>query len=754
MAAQDLIISRRGAALPSAYLDPDSLSTDGPDGAAILAATLRKRWLLLLVIAVASGGLAVLACLQFGSNTADIKSALIYTGLPDSAAQASREQLGPATGAEMVVSTQILNQLIARRGMELTPSSLAQRIQPAAGRSSSLLNLTLTWQNADEGIAVLNDLMNIFIEGMAAQRKRIQQEHLQHLEMSLLQAQASVGEARDHAEALRKQQQQQLDKGGLTSEQYRTALTKVASAESAVENKKIEQIGIEQQIEALGLLIAATDKNQQDSERELKQDFLRETSDVFKAAQSRYSASSSSARQLTETIARITKFAKSNDAPQVIDRWEKALAQEIEAKSNGLSSEDVKNLGSVYESLHTEYAAKFSDFVSKRQRLDDQREQLLLRLIPLKSLVAMLEQQRVANEKDAQKLGEQITGISSAELNAATSEVDEAGKRQNILAVQRDSLRQLAESRLREWTVSAPASPETTQLRSNRAKLFVLVFAFCGLVFSAPLLVAEWHTQSGSPQMQFARSLRLPVLAEKILDDFSPVQRRANAEARFTAEKMETVRMLTLRIQQSCHNPGSVVLFSSLDSNYSVAPLMAGVAECLAEREERVLLVDAVSPDRALLPVTNLLPQGSSAPLASGKQSQSTTHALAANAAARGGGPGLSEFLHEECDDIGELIRPTGCPGVDLISSGRVGFAREALASSCLTQLLGKCRKNYTIVLVNGPAFNFTADLQMLTARADGIILAATKSVGKDPRARAVVEDLIELGAPIIGLVA
>ena len=337
MAAQDLIISRRGAALPSSYLDPDSLSTDGPDGAAILIATLRKRWLLLLVIALASGGLAVLACLQFGKNTAEIKSTLLYTGLLDSAAQSSPERLGPATGAEMVVSTRILNQLIARRGVELSPSNLAQHIQATAGRSSSLLNLTLSWQDADEGIALLNELMSIFIEGMAAQRKSIQQEHLQHLEMSLLQAQAGVGEAREHAEALRKQQQLQLSKGGLTSEQYRTALNKVATAESDVENKKIEQIGIEQQIEALGQLIATTDKNQQDSEQELKLEFLRETSDVFNAVQGRYSASSPSARQINETIARIAKFAQSKDVPQDIVQWEKALAQEIEAKTSGLS---------------------------------------------------------------------------------------------------------------------------------------------------------------------------------------------------------------------------------------------------------------------------------------------------------------------------------------------------------------------------------------------------------------------------------
>jgi len=34
---------------------------------------------------------------------------------------------------------------------------------------------------------------------------------------------------------------------------------------------------------------------------------------------------------------------------------------------------------------------------------------------------------------------------------------------------------------------------------------------------------------------------------------------------------------------------------------------MVTVAECLAEREERVLIIDAVCPRRALLPVLNVL---------------------------------------------------------------------------------------------------------------------------------------------------
>jgi Mrp family chromosome partitioning ATPase len=58
------------------------------------------------------------------------------------------------------------------------------------------------------------------------------------------------------------------------------------------------------------------------------------------------------------------------------------------------------------------------------------------------------------------------------------------------------------------------------------------------------------------------------------------------------------------------------------------------------------------------------------------------------------------------------------------------------------------------MVLIHGPAADSVADLQMLTARSDGIVLAATKDCAKDPHVREVVQDLLDLGAPLIGLVA
>src|SRR6185503_14220297 len=100
--------------------------TDGPDGATILFAMFRKRWILLFVIAAASAGLAFLFALQFGGHSAIIKSVLIYTGLPISTSPGQFESLGPSTGAEMITSVPIMKKLADRQGLGIAPARMGQ----------------------------------------------------------------------------------------------------------------------------------------------------------------------------------------------------------------------------------------------------------------------------------------------------------------------------------------------------------------------------------------------------------------------------------------------------------------------------------------------------------------------------------------------------------------------------------------------------------------------------------------------------
>jgi Mrp family chromosome partitioning ATPase len=759
LAAQDLIISRRGPAPSAPYYDSDPASPDstGPDGAAVLFSTLRKRWLLMVVIGIVSGGLATLAAWQFGHETAVIKAAVIYTGLTNPGATGAFDPLGAATGAELVTSVKVLSQLCSRRGLEMPPARMAELITTSVGRSSSLINLSLTWRDVDDGISLLNELTGIFIEEMASQRKAILLQHLQHLDIALVQAKGRVDEARSQLAGLQSQQRQQLDKGGLSNDKYRSATLNIDTTKAKADDKRTELLGTNEQIVQLTSSIEEFVKKQQSVADSVKKDLLHEAEGVLTKARNEYRPSSDGARQINDTIAAITKLVQSPKAPKEFEQWQKQLAEIVQRNNNGLTDSARKKLEETFARIQQQHDGEINTLDAQRRKVEEQRSQLQLGLILIKKQLASLEQQLAEHQKKADKLGEQITGISATQLDEAEHQLQEAEKQQDNLADQSTTLRQLSETRIREWSVTIPASMATAQVDSNRSKLFIVVFGVCCFALTAPLFVSEWHAQSDSPQVQLARSLRVPVLAERILEHFLPEQRKSKQVGSLGARQTEIVRMLTLRIQQTCHRPGSVVLFSSLDSSFSTVSLMATVAECLAEREERVLIIDAVCPRRALIPVLNVLSSDELPALpkkAKKDRSAPPPVPFSESQLTNGSSFGLSEYFSEECESVHDLVQPTGCPGVDLIASGRSGFSREAMASSCLTELLNTCRKNYTMVLIHGPAADSVADLQMLTARCDGIVLAATKDSAKDPHVREVVQDLLDLGAPLIGLVA
>jgi Mrp family chromosome partitioning ATPase len=204
--------------------------------------------------------------------------------------------------------------------------------------------------------------------------------------------------------------------------------------------------------------------------------------------------------------------------------------------------------------------------------------------------------------------------------------------------------------------------------------------------------------------------------------------------------------MLALRIQQSAPDGGSMIMFSSIDEAGSAAELTAATAECLAQRMERVLVIDATAPNLSSQRLTKLL-----AP----SEASDKVHRFNGDFWVNGDEnfPGLAELFHGECTRYDDLIRTSSIAGVDVVTSGIQNFPREAMASRSLTEFMDACRLRYSHILVHGPALVQKADAQMLAARADGIVLTASKRIARDIRARSALVELIELGAPLIGIV-
>jgi len=389
------------------------------------------------------------------------------------------------------------------------------------------------------------------------------------------------------------------------------------------------------------------------------------------------------------------------------------------------------------------------------QKLD----QVSFDLIPLDTEWSTLENQRDSLERrldDAMGAAD----IASTQLEEAEAQLEEAMAARSELLTNLNNIRRGEETDFSEMTVLTPASWQTTEKSEGKLKLFVFTLAGCFVVLTMPVFALEHFFPSGDPADSAAKALGIPRVSRGTF----VTQRGGQDRRQLHPVNSEAMRLLALRIQQSVHGPGPMVLFSGLNHEKSAIPMISYLAECLARREERVLIIDACdrphdSRQRSQNEesVNAFMSSGKpSGPATVGSHEVGNEVALPANVApeSRIGVVGLADYLHRR--DLGpdDMICPTSIPGVDIIPCGTTSFPREGLASSSLTNLFEECRQRYTMILVAGPSANHPSDLQMLSARADGILFTVPPVGRPAGKGEEIVRDLLDLGAPVIGIVS
>ena len=69
------------------------------------------------------------------------------------------------------------------------------------------------------------------------------------------------------------------------------------------------------------------------------------------------------------------------------------------------------------------------------------------------------------------------------------------------------------------------------------------------------------------------------------------------------------------------------------------------------------------------------------------------------------------------------------------------------------SELLEECRKRYSLILVAGPSTRQRADLEMLAARADGMLFTVQPNSPVPSHGYEVLQELIDLEAPVMGVI-
>jgi Mrp family chromosome partitioning ATPase len=747
MSATELELTPRSIRFPASRRSVDAPAENAAFPLTVLFGALRRRWGMFLAIGAISLGIGALSAMQFARSSAEVKATLIYRGLPGLNQQSAYEPLPSGTCMELMTSLSMLDKLQEAQGWRMPHALMASLVQAKVDRNSSLMTVTLRWNDLEDGIAALNALADIFIDEIAQQRSATLRDYIQHFEVAHLQARTEVDEAREQYRAAQREVRRIEDENASHNEQYKSLLASAANTELAIDERRVQQVGIEQQSAAIRQNIQDLSRKQSEAVQAAVRQATHQIKAIVDRRQAAVIPATPMAGQLAGLSIDLEEAARAAAVSADVNQWRQRATTLLAERGRHLMQGERDEIDALVAAVHQNVESTTNACRSQIAELNGELQQRQWRLIPIKNQIAMLETRLAEYRKQADEMAETIASADSTPTEATLVRLEQAQDRQKSIGSQLTALQELERCRTREWSISTPASAQTAVVSSNRLKLFAMGATLCGLALCTPVLLAEWNQLRVEPPVKLAQSLALPVLGQGLTNRIrAGAPREPLSDWMHNEPHLETLRMLALRIQQSAPDGGSMIMFSSIDEAGSATELTAATAECLAQRMERVLVIDATAPNHSSQRLTQLL-----AP----SEASEKVHRFNGDFWVNGDEnlPGLAELFHGECDCCDDLIRTSSIAGVDVVTSGIRNFPREAMASKKLTDFLDACRLKYGHILVNGPAVAQKADSQMLAARADGIVLTASKQIARDNRARSALVELIELGAPLIGIV-
>ncbi len=721
--------SQPGTAV-STYVAPRSVPQASPlapkERDPLIKSTLRKRWWLLLICMAAAAGVAAFVAAKFQTVTYEISGKLKYNGLPEMAKTRAFAPDPVETHAELVQSPMFLQSVIEKRnlGSELDVVGLQTNLEVSDGKSK-IITLTLTSSDLRKGIDLLNDLMEMYIQRAVEDRQARATEHLKHAEEELFRAERNEENCRKMLRSFSEKMvlseidQQQIPE---TLRQYSSTLN---AAQIALTDYKSQL----KEIEAARKAQLA----------DLKKKLLDAKMAGIESHLEKYDPASEPYAQLQKFAKELRAIAKTSDRYDAPLKWKEALDAVGKMSSFGWIN--------AYVTRDLDDAATQIDRLTEQARNTDML--LKARQAQIAEYTAKIEETKkrleAANNAMRPQADERKTYYD--DLASATA------YKQDVRA-QIQALRQIKASPTKEFVVADKATPDG-QSKSSFKKLFAGTFFAVCLILAAPVFGCEYYLNRESAADETARLFNLPLLSRGTFG--SRLSRKKTGELTLSrnadGDGEDSLRLLALRIQQSLRRPGAVIVFSPLEHEESPISLICKLAVCFAEREELVLVVDAsgtLAENRsALVPLFHGTPHRTSegrpvdptSPDGEGADSQMATF-------------GVSDFLCHEELEIGDLVLHTRYPRVDCIHGGVCPHPREGLASRRMTELLDQSRGRFTMILVAGPSTRSQTDVQLLAARADGMLFTVAPNTSISARGHEVIQDLIDLEAPVMGLIS
>ncbi len=770
MASRDLqIVRTRGSRVleSSGSPGPESGNSNG-QSADVLKGIIRRQWWLVAAAMVASGAIGFAVSKQFAETKYTAHMTLSAQTLPGSG-QGVYTPPTPAAAASLMQSSQYISSIATTHGFE-SPMDLQSNLKISPNANASNITVSLTLESGDRAIKVLNGMQKQFENNLMATRTSILETQFDYLKTTqnstlneLNTARSALAriqdeEVRNNRDSLKNaqldtlvkhqldiQKQTELQQRQIQNIRRQQRYAKAEAEEVFDEAARAILVSRRRQVESFAKGMTSASKRAAARESltkeiaalEIELDRLllpdggapsaaslepgseanREAGPAEEAGvQSQITTSTSEAGQKSDagTVSSDPIASEKSAAEQAPLSLDEQLRDKVEAVG--------EDLGPLDPMVQEDVAAA----VDRIEEIDRRNRVAVDDIAEIDSILEELSVSATKVEQEIVRKARAEVETSSERFLEAKSVLADVEAGNSRLAALIDQVQQIKGCPLTEYVVSSePAIVSANDIKSNRNKLFAFAALGSMFVLCIPSALVELLRLRPSPVSVISRRWNLPVLGIQS----SALPSKMTRKERSALARHE-LRLMALRIQQSLFDPKArVVLFCGLDHEESPMSLIRNLSKCFVQREESVLMIQTqpcqVEIARRLSDKNNTQKQGR---------------------------PGVSEFLAGEIDDASKLIVNSGIAGIDFLPGGCTMIASEAMASSRLTKLIDQFRDRYSMILMCGPSTLHPADLQMLAARADGIVFTVNKKSLSSVYGEEVINDLIELGAPILGV--
>jgi capsular exopolysaccharide synthesis family protein len=206
----------------------------------------------------------------------------------------------------------------------------------------------------------------------------------------------------------------------------------------------------------------------------------------------------------------------------------------------------------------------------------------------------------------------------------------------------------------------------------------------------------------------------------------SPVQRNIMVVGSPKSQFAEAFRALrTSLLLSSAGRPPTTILLTSATPSEGKTTISTNLASVLAQRNVRVLLIDA------------------------DLRRPTVHHRFGLN-----GRVGLTTVLTGSCTPEDAIQQVPDVPNLDILPSGPVPpFPTEMLSSSTMTELLKRFEQEYTHIVIDSPPLLSVTDGVVLAREADAVVLIVRHGKSSKQAVRRARDLVLRAGAPLTGIV-